>query len=56
MKFIQNAVISGEPVECTIQYDEFDASFNPRVWNGTAIYLEDDLKTAAETFRQMQTV
>lgn len=56
MKIIQSAVFSDEPVECTIKFDQYEASFNPRLWDEVARDLTDDSKKAAETLRQMQTV
>ena len=54
MKAIQNAVMSGGPVECTIQYTQYEGKMDFKEWS--QLDVPDGEKMANDEFRQMQTV
>lgn len=54
MKAIQNAVMNGDPVGCTIQYNERDTTFDLHEWAG--VEVPDEEKATIDEFRQMQTI
>ena len=56
MRNVQNAKKTESWVKCTIDYNDYEATFNQKSWNEQAAGIEQEQKKAAEAFRNQQTV
>ncbi|KAF2840444.1 hypothetical protein M501DRAFT_1015498 [Patellaria atrata CBS 101060] len=56
MKNVQNAKKTTREVECSIDYMEYEATFNRKLWKQTAQAIDDEQKKAAKDFVGQQTI
>lgn len=56
MRDVQNAKKTVQHVRCTIDYNDYEASFNQKLWGETSKGIEEEQKKAADEFRKRQTI
>ena len=56
MRNVQKAKKTGRRVKCTIDYAEYDAVFNRKLWSESSKGIEEEQKKAADDFRKQQTI
>lgn len=56
MRNVQNAKQTEARVRCTIDYNDYEANFNQRLWNNVAATIEAQQIAAALDFVNQQTI
>jgi hypothetical protein len=56
MRDVQKAKSTERRVKCTIEYNDYEANFNQKLWGVEASKIDEDQKKAADDFRKQQTV
>jgi len=56
MRDVHKAKSTERRVKCTIEYNDYEANFNQKLWSVEASKIDEEQKKAADDFRKQQTV
>jgi flagellar biosynthesis regulator FlaF len=56
IKNVQNAKKTETHIKCKISYNDYEASFNQKLWADVSKDIDQEQKQAADDFRKQQTI